>query len=333
MERYAVALRIRYCQRDEEGTVSEGETWAEGELTRAAEGWTLRYREPENEVEMSLLDGEVGMRRFAGGTARVVSEAVYRVGVEAPMRYEAAGYHLSFVLRPQVVCWRVEPPFVEVRLEYLLQVAGSQWVRHEVRVESEGCEGQDFRTRARALLEGALGARWGFVRWADREDALLVTDAGRIAARRGMASESILEEFTRAGWRVWQTEDQAGGLWWLDPPEEAFQKALRARWVPAERPFHGWRDGDLGELQALCATLLRSNPPKEKKEATLGEPFRALLREVWKHLDGPPASVNRWMRQATRRFAVARRNGDFTVEYAYGVLLARYLRRTGCGVP
>jgi len=195
---------------------------------------------------------------------------------------------------------------------------------------AEGCEGRELKALARALLDGALGGRWGFVRWADREDALLATDACRAAARRGAERAPILEGFARAGWRVQETEDQAGGLWWLDPPEEAFRGALRAGRPPGSDPFDGWRDGDLGELQAFCAILLRGGPPRE---APLDEPVRALIREAWKRLDGPPARANRWTREAARRFAAARRRGAFAGEYACGVLLERYLRRLGCGIP
>ena len=208
----------------------------------------------------------------------------------------------------------------------------------EGETRAEGREGIEIKARARALLNGALGGRWGFVRWADREDALLVTDAGRAAARLGMACAPILEELARAGWRVegaaHRAENRAGGLWWLDPAEEAFRGALRAR-RPAGNPlnpFAGWRDGDLGELQAFCAALLRGGPLQEEK-APLDERVRAQIRGAWKRLDGPPARASRWAREAAGRFAAARRSGAFAGEYACGVLLERYLRRMGCGVP
>ncbi|MCL2545463.1 MAG: DUF1934 domain-containing protein [Clostridia bacterium] len=344
MERFAVALRIRYGQRDGEELLSEGEARAEGELSRAAGGWLLRYKEPDasnesNAVEMALLDGEVRMRRFAGGSARVLSEASYREGVEAPMRYEVDGYSLSLAVYPQTVRWRVDPPFADVRLKYLLKAAGARLL-HEVYIEAGsfeslgGCDGWELKAQARAALNGALGARWGFVRRADREDALLVTDAKRAAERLGIDPAPIREGLEGAGWQVKEAE----GLWWLDPPEEAFCRALRARRLggPAKGSgFYAWRDGDLGELQGACAILLRGGPPRWESpgKALLDGPARALIRGAWKHLSGPPARVNRWMREAARRFAVARREGAFAGEYACGVLLERYLWRMGCGLP
>jgi len=256
MERCAVTLRIRYSQRDGEELLSEGETRAEGELARTLEGWLLRYMEETDAVEITLLDGEVRMRRLDGG-ARVLSEASYREGVEAPMRYEAAGYSLALTVYPQKVCWRVGAASADVHLVYQLQTAGSQWLLHEVHIETEGWDGPALKAWARTLLNGALGAHGGFLRWADREDALLVTDAERAAARQGIGSAPIREGLVRAGWRVKEVE----GLWWLDPPEEAFCRALRVRSLPddpADDPArNAWRDGDLGELQAACAALLR----------------------------------------------------------------------------
>jgi len=344
-ERYAVALRVRYSQRDGEELLSHGEVQAEGLLARAAGGWLLRYKEPvepegragePNEVEVTLLDGEVRMRRFATGAARVLSEASYRERVEAPMQYEVDGYSLSLAVHPRVVRWRVDPPCADVRLEYLLKAAGAQLL-HEVHIETrgpggfEGCDGWELKAQVRALLNGALGACWGFVRRADCEDALLVTDAARAAARQGVDSAPIREQLVRAGWRV----REAGDLWWLDPPEEAFGRALRARRLAGpnrkDPAFYAWQDGDLGELQAACAALLRAGIPQE--EAPVSEPARAMIRGAWKHLCGPPARVNRWMREAARRFAAARREGASAGEYACGVLLERYLWRMGCGLP
>ena len=189
-------------------------------------------------------------------------------------------------------------------------------------------EGFELMAGARALLDAMLGSRWGFVRWADREDALLATDAGRAAARRGIECAPIFEALTRAGWSAIAEK----GLWLLDPPEEAFRCVLRARPLPAGAASAAWRDGDLGELQAACVIMLRGGSDQED-EASLDEPVRALIREAWKRLDGPPERVNRWMREAVKRFAVARRSGAFTGEYACGVLLERYLRRMGCGLP
>ncbi|MCL2811938.1 MAG: DUF1934 domain-containing protein [Clostridia bacterium] len=320
MERYSVALRIGYQQQEGEVTLSEGETLAEGELMCSSDGWLLCYQEAEAEVEMLLLDGEVQMRRFAVGSRQVLSEVSYREQVEAPMRYEGFGYSLAFAVYPQKVVWCVEPPFVDVCLEYLLKTADSQELRHKVCIESDGCEGWQLKAQAQALLNETLGARWGFVRWADCEDTLLVTDAGRAAERQGIDSVPIREALLFKGWRVKEAE----GLWRLDPPDEAFHRALRARSKPGD---HTWQNGVLGELQAMCFVLLQNGAPQE---TALNQQARGVLRQAWKDLHGPPEQVHQSMRQMARRFAQGRRSGIFVGEYACGVLLEGYLRRAMC---
>jgi len=314
MERYEVILRIRYDQHEGEALLDQGEAWAEGQLARTGDGWLLRYKEAEAEAEMLLLDGQVQMRRFAEGSRQVLSEGSYREQVEATMRYEAEGYSLSLAVYPQRVLWCVEPPFADVCLEYLLKIADAQGLRHRIRIQTEGCEGGALKARARTLLGDC-----GFVRWADDEDALLVTDAGRAAKRRGIDEAPIRKGLEQRGWHVNETE----GLWWLDPPEEAYHRALRARSMPGDQP---WQNGALGELQAMCNVMLQGGPPKE---APLTEQARATIRKAWKSFYGSPEQVFRSVRTLTRRFAQARRRGVFAAEYACGVLLARYLRRLG----
>jgi len=348
MERYTATLHIRHRQRDGEELLSEGEMLAEGALESVPGGWFLRYTErlPDGcrriEAEAELLEDAVRVRRYDGISRSILSEVCYREHIQAPMRYETDGYVLSFSVYPQKVQWRVDPPSVCVRLEYYLKTSGSDNVFHEVSIWTDSVEpadvppeGGDLKARARGLLDGVLGIRWGFVRWAEREDALLVTDAGRAAKRLNVDSASVKERLTQAGWRV---QDERG-LWWLDPPETAHSRALRARRLPgdpgSDPAYNTWRDGDLGELQSICAALLRVETPEWKSfgETHVDEPTRVLLRGAWKNLRGTPARANRWMRGQIQRFAIARRSGGVSGEYVCGVLLQHYLRRMGCGLP
>lgn len=339
MEHYEVQLRILHRQCEGEEILSEGEMHAKGELIRVPSGWQLCYREPaqqdaaETLVELALFEGEVQLRRFGEAS----SEACFREGVENTMRYQVAGHALELQVLPQRVCWSIAPGGGTIRLTYWLSMGDAGCLQHSLAMEltelrrlEMPTEGEGLRAEAWRALCCMLGDHWGFVRWADREEALLVTDACRAARRVGIDSGRVRRWLELSGWRV----EEAAGLWWLDPPEEAFRAALRmtsqeVQGEPAESAQ--WQDGVLGELQAACGILLRAAP--ETLGDTIAEDVRGLMRGAWKHMEGPPGQVQAWLGKCMKHFAVARRKGMAAGEYACGVWLQRYLRGLGCEVP
>ncbi len=329
-----VSLRIGHEQRAGDEVLSGGEQRALGQLSRTGDEWKLCYEEPDAEgqgtrVELVLSVGEVRMCRSGDAS----SQAVFCVGKPSVMRYEILGHRLDLRVLPSRVQWEIGVVTGRIALEYVLQTSDSEQLAHSLWVEIERLSaGAALREQARVLLAWQ-GEPFGFLRWADGGDALLVSDAGRAAARRGVAAEALAQRVREAGWTLRETN----GIWWLDPPEAVYRQALRECPSPQEAVEAGaaldaaWRDGTLGELQALCVSLLFQ--PSPSAEQPVGEPARALLRGAWRAMEGDLAQVARWARAAFADFAVGQRAGDCVGQSACGALLWRFLHRQGVGLP
>ncbi len=159
--------------------------------------------------------------------------------------------------------------------------------------------------RLHALAREALGDARGFVRWADAPDALLVSDAGRHAL-----PEKPLNALRDLGFRVWQRDD----LTWLDAPDDAYARALAARWrdkLPVAAPL---------ALRSLCDGLLRQ--PCEQADTP---DARRMIRSAWQALSGEDARAWAWADHVRAEAAIRMREHMYDGLYACGVLLAQYL--------
>lgn len=331
-----VPLRIRFRSDNGEGETEGGEMCASGALQQTASGWVLTYRElgqgPDApgaavRIEMRASD-EVRMERRGEAS----SSTHYVQGRETDMRYDVLGNTLSMRVFSHTVRWKVLGAQGSVLLRYALTFSQGQSLRHvvEIHIGALGCPavtGDELFEQARGLLQGALGKDFGFLRWADDPSGgMLITDAGRLAQRRGRPAEGAVRALTRSGWNL----READGLFFLDPPQSAYCRALDARHVmPLEQG--AWVEGQAGTWQAACAGLLRQLPDEDP--AAADDAVRRMLREAWKHTAQNTEQLDAWLRAWGRTWAVRMRNGDATGQYACGVLLQRCLWQQGYDVP
>lgn len=340
LDTVTIPLRIRFRSDNGDGQAESGEMRATGALEQTDFGWVLAYREPgEGEdapgaaVRMEMrAANEVWMERRGEAS----SSAHYVQGQESDMLYDVLGNTLAMRVLSHTVRWAVIQAQGSILLRYTLSFSQEESLHHRIEIRmgeagSPTVTGEELFEQARGLLQRVLGKEFGFLRWLDdTSDALLITDAGRRAEKRGRAAEGedAVQALTHAGWRVQQTD----GLWRLDPPQSAYHRALAARHVmPLEAGEDAWADGQAAAWQAVCAGLLRQ-PPDGSSTAD-DDAMRRMLREAWKHTAQQTDQLEAWLRARSRTWAERMRNGGATGQYACGVLLQRCLWQQGYDVP
>ncbi len=162
-------------------------------------------------------------------------------------------------------------------------------------------EGKMLHGLARHLLVNVRG----FVRWSDAPDALLVSDVNRHET-----SARALDALNEQGFRIWQRD----GLTWLDAPDDAYTRALAARWQ-GERAS--------GAPLALCA--LRDDLLRQPSEQADTPDARRLIRAAWQALSAGDALAVQWADSMRREAATRMREGRRDGLYACGVLLAQFV--------